>query len=218
VNACDSRDDLGAYALEGLTPAEREDVEAHVATCQGCRRELVELEKLPALLALAADAPPAPPERVRYRVLAQAGARRARRRLVAVAAAVALLGALVGGTVTAVFLAPGTTAVAVGLRAVEPFDPQGWVVLRESPGGVTVELELHDLEPPPSGGVYEAWLSTHDEERVSLGDLDPDGAGTAMATLEAAGSLASYRSFWVTLESGGAAAHDGPTVAYGRLP
>ncbi|QMU72472.1 anti-sigma factor [Streptacidiphilus sp. P02-A3a] len=41
---------LGAYLLGALDPAERAAVQAHVADCPDCRRELLELAPLPGLL------------------------------------------------------------------------------------------------------------------------------------------------------------------------
>lgn len=44
------REALGAYVLGALDPAERHDVEAHLATCTSCRDELSRLSALPQLL------------------------------------------------------------------------------------------------------------------------------------------------------------------------
>jgi hypothetical protein len=41
---------LGAHVLGALDPAERADVEAHLAACPGCREELAELAVLPGLM------------------------------------------------------------------------------------------------------------------------------------------------------------------------
>lgn len=217
MNACDRRADLGPYVLGNLPDDERADVEAHLAVCAGCRRELAELDELPSLLARAAEPVPRPPERVRDRVLAAAVARRVRRRWTAVAAAVAVVAALLGGTVASLFTPP-SPSVAVGLTAVEPFEPEGWALLEDSRDGIAVRLEISDLPALPRGEVYEAWLSTHDEELVSLGHLRPDGAGAVAATLRAGGSVDGYRSFWVTAEPDATSSHDGPTVVYARLP
>jgi hypothetical protein len=43
---------LGVYVLGAIDPAERAQVDAHLATCEACRAELAELADLPALLAL----------------------------------------------------------------------------------------------------------------------------------------------------------------------
>lgn len=53
VHDCESsRLALGALVLGALTPAEREQVERHVAQCDRCRTELAELALLPGLLNL----------------------------------------------------------------------------------------------------------------------------------------------------------------------
>jgi hypothetical protein len=46
-----ARISLGVYVLGALEPAERATVDAHLATCEGCRAELADIEELPALLA-----------------------------------------------------------------------------------------------------------------------------------------------------------------------
>jgi hypothetical protein len=43
---------LGVYVLGAIDPAERAQVDAHLATCEACQAELAELADLPALLAL----------------------------------------------------------------------------------------------------------------------------------------------------------------------
>jgi anti-sigma factor RsiW len=47
----DARTSLGVYVLDALDPEERAVVDAHLATCAGCRAELADIEDLPALLA-----------------------------------------------------------------------------------------------------------------------------------------------------------------------
>ena len=44
------RQALGVYVLGAIDPAERAQVEAHLATCPGCREELASLAGLPAML------------------------------------------------------------------------------------------------------------------------------------------------------------------------
>ena len=44
------RQALGVYVLGAIEPAERAQVEAHLATCPGCREELASLAGLPAML------------------------------------------------------------------------------------------------------------------------------------------------------------------------
>ncbi|MEU7380660.1 MULTISPECIES: zf-HC2 domain-containing protein [unclassified Streptomyces] len=47
---------LGGYVLGALSPAESEQVRAHLATCDACRQEHAELAGLPALLATVTEA------------------------------------------------------------------------------------------------------------------------------------------------------------------
>jgi hypothetical protein len=51
MNCAQARISLGVYVLGALEPAERAAVDAHLATCEGCREELADLESLPAVLA-----------------------------------------------------------------------------------------------------------------------------------------------------------------------
>ncbi|MGH3320436.1 MAG: anti-sigma factor [Streptosporangiaceae bacterium] len=112
------RHTLGVYVLGAVEPAERAEVEAHLAECAGCRDELAALAGLPALLGRvsreeierdlrADDADPGLLDRLLVRVAAER--RRSRRtRLVAAAAVVALIGGLAGGLGTS--LAEGDRA------------------------------------------------------------------------------------------------------------
>jgi Putative zinc-finger len=116
-DCAEARISLGVYVLGAIDPAERAQVDAHVATCRDCRDELAGLAGIPALLArvsaeeitrieaenTAAAPPPrlseAPPELIdTVRDLAAARRRRTRWRYLAVAAAVvAVTGGVVGG-------------------------------------------------------------------------------------------------------------------------
>ncbi|MGN9906955.1 anti-sigma factor family protein [Phytohabitans sp. LJ34] len=98
---------LGAYVLETLDPDERRDVDAHLAECEICRADLVELEAVKDVLQ---DIPPealmhGPPDAdlVLQRTLRQVREEvtsSARRRWVpAVAAAAVLLAGAIGGGV-----------------------------------------------------------------------------------------------------------------------
>jgi hypothetical protein len=51
MDCAQARISLGVYVLGALESADRAAVEEHLATCEGCRAELVDLEVLPALLA-----------------------------------------------------------------------------------------------------------------------------------------------------------------------
>jgi anti-sigma-K factor RskA len=59
----------GAYAADALPPAEREEVEQHLAVCPACAQEVIELRAALTRLAEAAAEPP--PPALRERVLAE---------------------------------------------------------------------------------------------------------------------------------------------------
>ena len=66
---CEEFEELsGAYALEAVTPAEREAAEAHLAGCAKCRRRLQELRAVVDLLPSSVPQEN-PPESLRSRVL-----------------------------------------------------------------------------------------------------------------------------------------------------
>src|SRR3954447_21727633 len=108
MSACEYAELDGSYVLGGLSPAERQAYERHLATCESCARSVRELAGLPGLLArvdpvILESAPAVEPvpatllpalvrevSRVRRRrVLAAVG--------VAAAAAVAVGGAMLSG-------------------------------------------------------------------------------------------------------------------------
>ncbi|WP_120519540.1 anti-sigma factor family protein [Arthrobacter celericrescens] len=114
---------LGAYLLGGLEPAEALAFEEHLAGCAACRRELAELESLPALLdavpvpdavTLAASAgrrPAVEPPAAEAPVLLELAARRRKSRrwravLVAGVAAACLAGGLLAGPAVGGLLNP----------------------------------------------------------------------------------------------------------------
>lgn len=102
---------LGAYVLETLDPDERRDVDAHLAECEICRADLVELEAVKDVLQ---DIPPealmhGPPDadlvlqrtlrQVREEVSKEVSSAARRRWVPAVAAAAVLLAGAIGGGV-----------------------------------------------------------------------------------------------------------------------
>jgi len=115
----EARISLGVYVLGAIDPAERAQVDAHLATCRDCRDELAGLASLPALLArvsteeaialaandgpfsVASDEAPEPPRELLATVLDLTAARRRRRHLreasLGVAAALIIAAGVVGG-------------------------------------------------------------------------------------------------------------------------
>jgi hypothetical protein len=119
---------LGAYVLQTLDPDERRDVDAHLAQCEICRAELVELEAVRNVLD---EMPPeallhGPPDadlvlqRTLRQVRSEAGTRARRGWMPAVAAAAVLLAGALGagvavgrGTAPEPRVAPPTASPAV---------------------------------------------------------------------------------------------------------
>ncbi len=115
----EARISLGVYVLGAIDPAERAQVDAHLATCRDCRDELAGLASLPALLArvsteeaialaatdgpfpAAADEAGEPPRELLATVLDLTAARRRRRRWreasLGVAAALVIAAGVFGG-------------------------------------------------------------------------------------------------------------------------
>lgn len=98
----EARLSLGAHALGALDPDEAVELDAHLATCEACMVELMELSGLTDFLAKVSERDvelvTRPPRRVLDRLLDDRAKRRKRGRvLLAVAASVAVLA--VGGTV-----------------------------------------------------------------------------------------------------------------------
>ena len=69
MSACAHRDDAGSYVLRALPDDEHERFEAHLATCEECRREVAELQVAADTLPLAAVQVGPPPE-LRDRIMA----------------------------------------------------------------------------------------------------------------------------------------------------
>jgi len=167
---------LGAYLLGGLEPAEALAFEEHLAGCAACRRELAELESLPALLdavpvpdavALATSAGRRPadnadPDAVAPVLLELAARRRKSRRwraaLVAGVAAACLAGGLLAGpAVGGLFNPPPKPDASYSLQAENGM--QLTVGLVKKTWGT--ELELEGRSMPLEGTLY-LWVKDRD--------------------------------------------------------
>ena len=69
MSACAHRDDAGSYVLRALPDDEHERFEAHLASCEACRREVADLQMAADTLPLAAVQVGPPPE-LRERIMA----------------------------------------------------------------------------------------------------------------------------------------------------
>ena len=198
---CDSvRASLAEYALDALPADVQREVRAHVSECDA-HGEAVGLRA--AALTVAAAAPErAPPPALRDRLLAaiereaigQPPARRPaprvarglrhprfRPNLAAVAAALALLAAGLGGWNIALQVSDGGDAVGAIVR---PFSGEaggsGRVLLLEAEG--LAVLELTGLPPLPAGRIYQIW-ALDDGRAVGAGTFSVDTAGGAVVVI-----------------------------------
>jgi anti-sigma-K factor RskA len=219
-------DTAGAYVLGAMASAERDEFEAHLATCAVCQEEVDELR--PAAEALPMASPPMlPPPELKDRIMAEvereaallgaAGARadrperteRRRRRgswlsgwrLAPVAAALLIAGVLVGTALSG----PDSRTVAANVDA-----PGATAELQVE--GDNAKLVAQNLPAPPRGRVYEVWLMPEGSETPEPTNVlfTPRGDGSAEAAIP---SVDGVRQVLVTDEPGDGGS-DSPT---GRL-
>ena len=214
----DRRDDIGAYVLGALEPAEMEAMRRHLETCSRCAAEERALAGLPDLLdRVQADEEPAPlSPRLEDEVLdryvrerAEEAARPAGRRRFALpaiaAAAVALVLAL------AVFLSPADDGSAYARTEMRGHGAWATASVAEVDSGTRVRIEADDLAP----GAYELWCVRTDGRWISGGSFRARGDGSADAELTAAVSPGEYHAVVITRRS--SMGERGAEVMRGRL-
>lgn len=213
----------GAYAVDALDGAEREQFELHLAECAECRAEVASFRETTALLAeVEAETPPPslragvlsgisqvrplPPE-VGARPATTGVRRRPLSRMLAAAAAVVLLAA--GAVLWHPWQHQQTTLADRILHA-----PDAVRVTERVPGGhgeliLVRSASLHravliatHVPEPPAGKTYQMWLQQPGRPMVSAG-LMPDPTRPAVLTGDAATADAAA----VSVESAGGATH-----------
>ena len=203
------RDDVGAYVLGALEPAEMEAMRRHLETCSRCAAEALALAGLPGMLDLAkADEEPAtPPPTLEDQVLDRfvrdrAGAHppnrpRRRRRFALPALAGAAVAALIA--VAAIALWPGDGNDAYAHTEMKGngawVDAEVWAV----DAGTRVRIEAGKLD----SGVYELWCVQADGRWVIGGSFHARGDGEAAAELTAAVRPGEYHTVVITRRSSG---------------
>jgi anti-sigma factor RsiW len=154
-------DDVAAYALGALEPAEAEAFRAHLETCAVCRDELAAFQQVVDTLPVSAPAHRAPAG-LRRRVLAEVGAGPtpappSRWRSIGagwVRPALAAAAMLVVLAVVALRLGPGSPPAYRQYRAHVTGQGVGLLAVRSGRG----ELVLGGFTPPPHGDIYEVWI------------------------------------------------------------
>jgi len=164
MSSCrDIRQALGVYVLGAIDPAERAQVDEHLATCPACREELASLAGLPAMLRkvpvveaerlAAADAESGlsmvPSEDMLKSLVSRtANVRRIHRWRGVLAAAAAVIVALGGGAAIATALQPGSHVVNEHWRTVQGSGAQGihlTVRYRPVESGTMIETNVTGL-------------------------------------------------------------------------
>lgn len=229
-------DDLAAYALGILDPADAQPVERHLAGCPECRGALAEIQE--AVESLAWAAPEAEPDpRLRAKVLAglerRPGGLRARPRLrrpvrlLAVVAALLLFG--LGFTTATLLMRPATTSPET-TEISRVFDPAKVETVRLQPTELApqvsarayyvgnqrdIVLAVDALPPPPPGKVYQLWANAGGR-RWSAGTFAGERSVYRFACPREMGV---YDAIGVTLEpAGGQPEPTGPRVMAALLP
>lgn len=191
MDCSQARLSLGVYVLGAIDPAERAQLESHLAGCAECRDELDGLVELPALLArvsteeaialAASDPRPAweeevtePPDRLVATVLDLTAARRRRRRwrdsIAVVAAAVVIAAGVFGGL----------RMTAAPTANIYPHGPSGpWQTASGRSDGMAAQVDYRtmswgtELEAKvsgiPGGTTCQIWLVGTGKTRVLAG-------------------------------------------------
>ncbi|MGZ5312191.1 MAG: anti-sigma factor [Solirubrobacterales bacterium] len=190
-------DDLAAYAIGGLDPAEEEVVFAHVEACDRCRSELAQLAPAVGVLAESVEQREPPPG-LRARLLDEVAAdaapaaaetprRRSPRRRFSfggmllrpaaglAAAAVAIAG--VGGYLIAKDEDAGPAEDTFAVSS--PMPAAGGTLVVE---GGEATMHVHGMPPLKKGGVYQVWVAAGGQV-VPSATFVPHEDGTATAAV-----------------------------------
>lgn len=192
MNADDHvREELGAYVLGGLEPAQRRAVDLHVQACASCRDELARLSGLPALLdrlspdeafADLAEVPATIGPRISAEVASAARElhRQVRRWRWATAAAAAIAGLLVAVPLVSSEgpqePAPEPLTALLQPVASDAEATAGQVAAYAWEWGTTVEIEVSGL---PARSRYAVWVAEDGGEPQLAGTWGPTTTGDA---------------------------------------
>lgn len=203
MSTCAHRDDVGSYVLRALPDDERERFEAHLATCEACRRDVADLQVAADTLPLAAVQVGPPPE-LRDRIMsivrseaemlgaaqaragepAAAAAAKAPRRkrrwslsLRPLPAAIAASALVAAGVIGGIVLTGGNDTKTITGTVRIASAPAARASLQLSDDAT--KLEVRKMPPPPDGKVYQVWLKRPNQDpapTTALFRTDPDGS------------------------------------------
>jgi anti-sigma factor RsiW len=225
MDCAEARVSLGVYVLGAIDPAERAQVDSHLASCRDCRDELAGLAGLPALLARVGaeeaialaetDGPPpaedeeqAPPRELLGTVLDLTAARRKRRRWreagLSVAAALIIAAGVFGGLHLSSSSGAGQSGLAVGTpsgpwetRTGQAADMTATVMYRPMGWGTQLAAKVTGI---PVGTMCQMWVVEPDGSRMLAGSwVVDDNEGHVWYPSSAAVSSADVNSFVITV-------------------
>ena len=202
-------DDLEAYVLGAIEPAEAGAFEAHLAECSACRDGVASYGGvLRALRAIPAAAPP-PPPRIGRPALGW----------IAAVAAAAIVGIAVGqrtaGTRTDADVVAVAEMMAAQPRAVALAGATARGTVIVGSGGTRTAFVVSGLPPPPPGRGYQVWVRGANVR--SPGMLHRTGDGLEILVVPG-DMLAGTQRIGVTIEpAGGSPARTGPAQATGKV-
>jgi anti-sigma-K factor RskA len=227
MTPCAHHDDAGSYVLRALPDDEYERFEAHLASCEGCRRAVADLQMAADTLPLAA-VQVAPPPELRDRIMAlvhseaellnAVGARgdepaaapaakapRRKRRwslsLRPLPAAIAASALVAAGVIGGVVLTGGDNAKTVTGTVRIASAPTARASLKLSDD--STKLEVRSMPPPPSGKVYQVWLKRPNQDPAPTTALfRTDAKGSADVEIQR-GRLKGVEQVLVTAEPDG---------------
>jgi predicted anti-sigma-YlaC factor YlaD len=221
----EARLSLGVYVLGAIDPAERAQVDSHLASCRDCRDELAGLAGLPALLARVgveeaialaeSDGPPAedeeqpPPRELLGTVMDLTAARRRRRRWLevglSVAAALIIAVGVFGGLRLGSGAAPsGSSAMVVGpangpweTETGQTADMTASVMYRPMGWGTQLAAKVTGI---PVGTTCQIWIVEHGGKRMLIGSWVTDNnEGHVWYPLSASVPSTSVQQFVITV-------------------
>lgn len=231
------KENLAAYAMGALDPEEASALEAHLRTCDSCRAELADYQRVSAglLSALPPQAPRAAVKRnLQKRLQSQVRSSRPQmkwslNRMTVAAAFVLLLGLNIVSVYEVYTLKQeqteldgqyGSQQSAIAMLAYPSTQAFGFEQSGVS-GSLLVDKKRNllavfawHLPPAPAGKTYQMWLIDPQEDRTSGGFLIPEGQQPfVMAVIKSPQPLTGFIGLGVTLEPlGGSPKPTGPRV------
>ncbi len=235
----DFQENLAAYALGALDPAEAAALEAHLQTCETCRAELADYGRISSGL-LAALPARAPRSSVRRNLQKRLAGEKPRVRpqfnwgfgQLAFTAALAALVGLNLLTVSQVYSLRREQAEFIEKRTSEQtaiamlaYPTTQTITFDENGISGSLLVDKHrnllavfawNLSVPPSGEIYQMWLIDPKGDRTSGGFLTPEpGYPFVMAVIRSAQPLSAFNGIGITLEPlGGSPKPTGPRVLH----